>query len=74
MIKRFCDACEKEIPETANRVIFTETFVKNSDKKQVKVGVEVMVSINGTTNGGEICIACVRHTVAKGSPSNRVTR
>lgn len=74
MIKRFCDACNNEIVETANRMLFTKTFERDGGEKFVKVQVDTMVSINGATNSGEICTACIQETVARGTHQRRLTR
>lgn len=64
MIKRFCDACGTEISRSANRDVWEIQF-QNEDKK-ILVQIDCMVTINGTTNGGEICQACVVKTVRDG--------
>lgn len=74
MIKRFCDACKREIPETSNRMLFTKNFEQDGGEKFVKVQVDTMVSIDGVTNGGEICTPCIIDTVTKGTHQRRVTR
>lgn len=74
MIKRYCDACNNEIPETSNRMLFTKNFAQPDETTFVKVQVDTMVSINGATNGGEICTPCIQETVAKGTHQRRVAR
>lgn len=68
MIRRFCDACGSEIPSTANRSVFQKYFGPEArpETPSTKIEVEVLVSVNGTANGGDICVACIRTTVAQG--------
>jgi hypothetical protein len=73
MIRRFCDACNGEIQQTANRSLFHKTFSPET-QRSTKVVVDVMVSINGTTNGGEICVPCIQETIIEGNIDNRTTR
>lgn len=74
MIKRFCDSCNDEIPETANRMTFKQVFEQANGKDDVIIAVEVLVSVNGAANGGEICTLCVQTTVAEGTQSRRIFR
>lgn len=65
MIKRFCDACGKEVISTANRGKFKHEFKIRGNT--VIVEVDAMVAINGTINGGEICAPCIIVTVKDGT-------
>lgn len=63
MIRRFCDACGAEVEKNyvMDRLIATKTF--RQEAKQVEVKVECIVTIDGTTNKGEMCRDCVIDTV-----------
>jgi hypothetical protein len=61
VIKLYCDGCGKEVGEDANRTIFRWGMLR----------VEVIVAVNGVWNGGQTCLACVRHTVAEGTIDER---
>lgn len=65
MIRRFCDACNKEIHRSANRSRFKHQFLLVGDRS-TDVIVDAMVTINGTTNSGDICAECIITTVSKG--------
>ncbi len=67
MIKYLCDACDAEIPTTANRTVWTREFKKSNGTK-VTVKVDALVTVQGTTNGGHICQACVVRTLVDGTP------
>lgn len=67
MIQRLCDVCGDVI----DRNYITERFKETSTHrhptdrfKDVKVTVEIMAGINGTTNAGEICKGCLIDAVA----------
>jgi len=63
MIRRFCDACGKEIAKNyvSDRLTAERTF--KNDGKKVVVKVEVMVGTDNVTNKGDICRDCVIDTV-----------
>lgn len=63
MIRVFCDVCEAELDSTANRSVFERDNVR----------VEVIVAIDGTWNGGHICVPCIKRTVAQGEVKEKRT-
>lgn len=66
MIRRFCDTCGTEIQQNyvSERLVAEKTFrPKDRPHKVVTVKVECMVTIDGTTNKGEMCRDCVIDTV-----------
>lgn len=73
MIKRFCDVCSREVPQSANRTVFTYTCPEDRGKA-VNVSVEIMVSIDGTANAVDICLRCVKEVVEHGTPTAKVVR
>lgn len=62
-IQRFCDGCGTNIERdyVSNRLESERTF--RLDGKRVIVKVECMVTVDGTTNAGDICRDCVIDTV-----------
>lgn len=67
MVKYFCDMCGKQITRSANRKTLTLTEVPPGESETpVIVDVELLVSINGTANGGHICLDCIKKVVADG--------
>jgi hypothetical protein len=60
MIKYFCDVCGEE----TKRNYVTERL-KPELQQRVKVECEVIVAMNGTTNGGVICEECLRTVLAQ---------
>jgi hypothetical protein len=60
MIRTYCDGCGEEITETG-RLVRSHTA-----RDGCVIGVEVMVSVNGTWNGGHVCKQCVIDAVLHG--------
>lgn len=65
-VKYYCDPCGKEINDSVNRDSWVFEFAQSNGKPPVKVEVEAMVSINGATNSGHICVDCVKKTLLEG--------
>ena len=64
MIKYFCDLCEKEITaanksNSDNGRVTASKKVKRHEVGMVELGVEVIVSLNGTHNDGVFCKYCI---------------
>jgi hypothetical protein len=67
MIKRFCDRCGGEMPESAST-----RRLKNSDTRgDHTFSVEVIVSVDGICNAGDICAGCVKELVMKAPMDGR---
>ena len=60
MRRVFCDVCDTEIERSANRTIMT--YAMNGHR----IGVDLMVSLDDTWNGGDICLDCIITTVSNG--------
>lgn len=60
-MKYFCDVCGEE----TKRNYVTERLKPVFIHKSGKVVCEVMVAINGTTNGGVICDQCLRYALTQ---------
>lgn len=75
MFKLFCDGCGEEISNTANGTVFEHQFFHDTQNKtSTKVAVRVTVAINGSWNGGHICMRCTQEVINDGVPNKRVTR
>lgn len=61
MTKYFCDGCGMPMAEAPHGNRIKRTFGR--------VSVEVLVALDGTWNGGEICRSCVIQAVAQGDDS-----
>lgn len=59
MIKYFCDVCGEE----TKRNYVGERLIHEHVYNNGKVKCEVMVTINGTANGGVICEKCLRYVL-----------
>lgn len=59
-IKYFCSMCGKPCDPTKHNSF------NRIHRKKGRITVEVMVAIDNTWNGGEVCKTCVLDTVAKG--------
>lgn len=57
MIRFYCDVCGVELEKAEHKRII---------KKLGKVQVEILVAVEGVTNGGHICHGCVWEVLAKG--------
>ena len=67
MIRRFCDACGAEIERNyvSQRLVAEKTFRRDrSTLSPLKVKVECMVTIDDTSNSGDMCRDCIIDTVA----------
>lgn len=51
MIKVYCDACENQIPTNLARDRFK--------RLQGRVGVEILATVNGVFEGGNVCRPCL---------------
>ncbi len=63
-IKQFCDACNKEL--VSNCVDDRMTRVMTINGHEIKA--EVMVTIDGVTNNGELCQSCLSKVLEQGNP------
>ena len=63
MIRRYCDCCKAEMPDGAPGAKEGQGSLGRLSAtvllKDVKVGVEVIRSVNGVTNGGDVCKYCI---------------
>lgn len=62
MIKRYCDVCGKEV----DRSVSSDRFRPSDVVGGVRVDCEIMVSINGVWNAGDLCVDCLKAIVEKG--------
>lgn len=61
MIKRYCDCCKAEMDErnTPRWGSNLGRLAVAIDRNGVKLGVEVIQEVNGTSNQGDICTHCI---------------
>ena len=58
MIRRYCDVCGEEV----KRSYVSDRLLKWFDGKN-KMGVEIILGLNGTWNDGEFCLNCIQKAV-----------
>lgn len=63
MIKVFCDACGNEIAATRARDKFK--------RLQGRVGVEILLTVDGVFEGGNVCRPCLLKVVNEGDDVSR---
>lgn len=65
MIRRFCDACGTEIQQNyvSERLVAEKTFRRGRSPSPLNVKVECMVTVDGTSNKGDLCRDCIIDTV-----------
>jgi hypothetical protein len=61
MIRRFCDFCAIEMDAIDQERLAAK---RDAVRGKPKVGVEVVVTVDGTTNAGDICHGCIVDIVA----------
>ena len=72
MIKRFCDICEAEIDDRNDPKIGSDTYRLNATIQgkykptgATKLKVEILTSLDGTSNKGDFCKYCILDALYK---------
>lgn len=63
MIKVYCDACENEIPANLARDRFK--------RLKGRVGVEILATVDGVFDGGNVCRSCLLKIAYEGEDVTR---
>lgn len=62
MIRRYCDACGREVERSVSK----DRFRPSTQVGGTVIDCEIMVAINGTWNAGDLCVECLKQTIEKG--------
>jgi hypothetical protein len=66
MMRRFCDTCGVEIDRNMVTDRYRPIKFFRGPLGGVKVMLEVLVTMNGTANSGDICLPCLRSVFTEG--------
>lgn len=64
MIKHFCDFCGRKIEHSGPDYNKYNRLCATAEKNGVKLELDVIQSVNGTSNSGDICRYCILDTLA----------
>jgi hypothetical protein len=67
MIKYYCDGCGNELEAGEHRRIKKNLWLAPNEDDRNLIGVEVIHSMNGTSNSGHICHWCLLKVLNGGS-------